>query len=106
MKDLIEALLIIQKYLKNPDSKYPTSCEHDTLYVCEVNLCDMSLEDVHKLYNLGFIPGSDDDYNIVKDTLGGEFACECSYDSISQEQWDLLKNELTDSFYSYRYGSC
>ena len=51
MKDLIEALQIFLKY-GNP--KYPTCCEHDTLYV----LCDpekVSQKDLHRLDALGFI---------------------------------------------------
>lgn len=106
MKDLIEALLILQKYLNNPDSEYPTSCEHDMLYVCDVNMKDIPVDDIHKLYDLGFLPGTDDDYNTIKNILGEDFVFYRKYGEISQEDWDKIKTEITNSFYSYRYGSC
>ena len=50
MDDLIEALQIFRKY---SDTKYPTNCEHDTLYV-DVNPELLSDEDIKKLDDLGF----------------------------------------------------
>lgn len=51
MDDLIAALTIFRKYT---DKKYPTGCEHDTLYVYGVPLEDVSAEDVARLDELGF----------------------------------------------------
>ena len=33
MDDLIKALIILNKYLEGYNKDYPTSCEHDALYV-------------------------------------------------------------------------
>jgi hypothetical protein len=58
MEQLIEALQIFLKY-KN--SKYPTHCEHDVLYIMEVSKEDVSPEDVRKLKKLGFFWSKDED---------------------------------------------
>ncbi len=50
--DLIKAFKIFRKY-GNP--KWPTGCEHDTLYVY-INPEEVSEEDKEKLDNLGFAP--------------------------------------------------
>ena len=52
MEDLIKALQILLKY-GNP--KYPTVCEHDILYIVGIDLEKISIEDITKLENLGFI---------------------------------------------------
>jgi len=57
MKDLLEAFEIFNKYI--PDKKYPTHCEHDTLYV----LCPpskLSETDLARVKELGFIPSVND----------------------------------------------
>lgn len=51
MKDLIEALLIFQKYL--PKDGYPTWCEHDVLHVC-CSSTIVSNDDMLRLETLGF----------------------------------------------------
>ena len=56
MKDLIEAFNIFLKY-GNPD--YPTHCEHDCLYVCDIDPEKVSAEDIKKLDDLGFMPDDD-----------------------------------------------
>ena len=33
MKDLIEALKLLWSCLKDPNTKWPTACEHDMLYI-------------------------------------------------------------------------
>lgn len=57
MKDLIEALTILSKYLDGDSyhSGHPTHCEHDILHV----YVDQSVsdEDKDKLDELGFHPG-------------------------------------------------
>lgn len=53
MNDLIKALLIFQKYLKE-DASHPTHCEHDVLYITCVNYEDVSEEDREELKTLGF----------------------------------------------------
>ncbi len=52
MEDLIEALNIFLKYT---DTKYPTNCSHDELAIMDVNPNDVSMEDIIKLEELGFI---------------------------------------------------
>lgn len=56
MKDLIKALLILEHYT---DDRYPTGCEHNTLYVY-VDPASVSPEDIARLAELGFVPSSDD----------------------------------------------
>lgn len=61
MEDLIKALQIFLKY-GNP--KYPTHCEHDTLYV-DINPIFVSNEDKEKLEELGFKAAKEDDEEFV-----------------------------------------
>ena len=56
MEDLIEALRIFSKYT---DSKYPTKCEHEELYVNCVKPKDVTPEDLAELEKLGFVPFQD-----------------------------------------------
>lgn len=93
MEELIRALNIFSKYMKNDyHREFPTSCEHDVLYVCGVDLERMDVDTVQKLIELGFIPGSNDaDYD---------------WDNLTQEEWEIRRENLTDCFYSYKYGSC
>lgn len=58
MENLIKALTIISKYLEGYHKDYPTSCEHDVLYV-HVNYKKISQEDLIELDKLGFIPTED-----------------------------------------------
>ena len=98
MKDLIAALLIFARCLKKENAYAQIHCEHDVMYVCGVDMNKLSVDDVHKLYELGFIPGDgDSDYEICEDV---------DFETITQKEWDNIKNELTDCFYSYRFGSC
>lgn len=64
MEDLINALLIFQKYIKPEDLayKYPTACEHDALSV-NVNPDIVSVEDKTTLYKLGFFPSEYEGYS-------------------------------------------
>lgn len=63
MKELIEALTILGKYL---DTSYPTHCEHDVLMIPAVKWSDLSEEDAKRLNELGFHNSS-------------EFGCVCSF---------------------------
>lgn len=56
MNDLIKALLIFSKYTQE---EYPTSCTHDTLYICGVDKDNVSEEDIEELDNLGFFWSDD-----------------------------------------------
>lgn len=105
MKKLIEALQIIWKYMVNPDTNYPTSCEHDMLYVGKVDFNKIDGDTVRKLAELGFLPGLDDEYDIVEDILGHDFAITGDYTKITDEQWDSIKDNLYGVFRSYKYGS-
>lgn len=57
MEKLIEALQIFLKY-GNPD--FPTHCEHDCLWICDIEPSDVSEEDKKKLDELGFHEDEDD----------------------------------------------
>ena len=105
MNDLIEALNILSKYLKK-GKKFPTACEHDILYVCGIKMDEVTVEDVHRLYKLGFIPGNDDDdYKEIYDKEGN-YVGEIDLETIDQQTWDTVKNKLSNCFYSYKFGSC
>ena len=58
MEDLIKALIILNKYLEGYNKDYPTSCEHDALYV-QVDYTKISQEDLNELQILGFFPCED-----------------------------------------------
>lgn len=51
MKDLIKALKIFLKY-GNPD--WPTHCEHDVMFIVDIQKKDVSKKDRKKLKKLGF----------------------------------------------------
>jgi len=107
MKDLIKALTILQSFLKNPDTKYPTACEHDVLYVCSIDFNKITANDIHTLSELGFFPGSDEDADIfIKYNDDGEYIGEIDLNTISEETWNSIKGDLTNCFRSYRFGSC
>ena len=56
MEDLIEALRIFLKYA-NPHN--PTHCEHDELWIVDVDPDKVSDEDKARLDELGFFPSED-----------------------------------------------
>ena len=61
MDDLIEALTILRRYLKNTNSLSPLHCEHDELTVCDVFASDVSMADGKRLSELGFFADADND---------------------------------------------
>lgn len=94
MEELIRALNIFSKYMKNDyHREFPTHCEHDVLYVCGVDLERMDVDTVQKLIDLGFNPGSTEDTDYY-------------WDNFTQEEWEIRRENLTDCFHSYKYGSC
>lgn len=107
MKDLIEALTILLKYMIDPDNRWPTACEHDMMFVWGVDIKKVTVEDVRKLSTLGFMPGFDYvDFEYVDKTLGHDFAIEGTFENVTPEQWDMVKGNLSNCFHSQRYGSC
>jgi len=54
MKDLIEALQIIQKYMGDKDEYAPVHCEHDVFMICCVDPELISEDDLERLDKLGF----------------------------------------------------
>ena len=65
MKDLIEALTILAKYM-DPEQKWPTACDHDVLYVCHIEPEDVSEEDTKRLDELGFFPSDEGGFQSYK----------------------------------------
>ena len=61
MEDLIKALTIFMKYLDDKNDHTPTHCEHDELWVVDVNREDVLFEDHDELERLGFHWDEDDD---------------------------------------------
>lgn len=107
MKDLIAALLIIQDCLKDPNNQWPTACDHDILYVCGVDFNLVTPDMLHQLDKLGFLPGSDEDADIINQYDEKDDYCgSIDFSTIDQETWDTIKDDLTDCFRSYRFGSC
>lgn len=101
MEDLIKALQILWKFFKNPENKWPTACDHDILYVGEVDMSKIDGETVRELSKLGFIPCLDSDYRYVREELGDNFV----FSEITDEQWENIKGYLYGVFHSYRFGS-
>lgn len=62
MDDLIEALTILRKYLPETPGRCPTHCEHDVLYIMDVDPGDVSAEDLARLDTLGFFDGGEDGF--------------------------------------------
>lgn len=56
MDDLIEALNIFRKY---SNEKYPCVCEHETLYIHGADPEKMSVKDIERLEELGFVVEED-----------------------------------------------
>jgi len=56
LTQLIEALTILKKY-GDPDR--PTHCEHDTLYICDIDPAAVSNEDRQRLMALGIFDSGD-----------------------------------------------
>lgn len=56
MKELIEALQIMNKYY---DGSGPTHCEHDILTICGVDPEKVSKVDIERLDDLGFFVGDE-----------------------------------------------
>lgn len=79
MEDLIKALQIFSKY-GNP--KYPTACEHDTLYIVGIEPEKISDEDKKELDKLGFI---------------------VQIEGVYDEENDYTPED--SEIFSYRYGS-
>ena len=92
MKDLIKALTILQKYM-DENNQFPTSCEHDVLYVHGVNFEHMDINTAKEILDCGFIPGSE---------------CDTIHDwgNMTEEFWKKLKEDLSPCCFSYKYGSC
>lgn len=59
MNELIEALTILYKYM-SVETKYPTMCEHEILYVFGVDK-EVSEEDKKRLEKFGFSPNENHD---------------------------------------------
>lgn len=57
MENLVKAFQIFSKYSRD---EYPTSCEHDVMYV-HVSPSVVSPDDRAELDKLGFYPSEDDD---------------------------------------------
>jgi hypothetical protein len=58
MEDLIEALRIFKKYVKD-DWPFPFHCEHDILMIGDVEPFKVSEEDTKRLDELGFFVSSE-----------------------------------------------
>ncbi len=52
MEDLIKALQIFATYTQ---TRHPTHCEHDVLYIMDVSRGEMSTEDIQAVEKLGFL---------------------------------------------------
>lgn len=64
MEDLIKALTMFLKY-GNP--AYPTHCEHDELWIMDIDPADVSVEDIAELDRLGFhVDEYDDSFKSYK----------------------------------------
>jgi hypothetical protein len=107
MDKLIEALQFIKQFMMNPDNEFPTACEHEILYVCDVDLSKMTAEDVRKLHKLGFMVGDRENDNYCLSDEDGIYTNEYfDPDEITEEQWKKLRDNIDTCVSSYKYGSC
>ena len=107
MKDLIEALKLLWPCLKDPNTKWPTACEHDMLYICGIIMDKVDAVLVHKLAKLDFMPGSDEDYRYTSIyNEDNEYEGDVDFEHIDEDTWNNMKHEITNCFRSYRFGSC
>ncbi len=53
-----------------PETKWPTHCEHDILFVCGVKCEEISKEDEARLAHLGFYPNEDDETSYISTRFG------------------------------------
>ena len=95
MNDLIEALKLLWPCLENPNTKWPTACEHDVMYICGVDMSKVDAALVRKLDVLGFFPGSE-----------GDCVGDVEFERIDDETWNNMKDDIMNCFRSYRFGSC
>lgn len=111
MKELIEALQYLLKFIKNPE-EHLVACEHDIMRIWDVDVKAMTLDDVKKLESLGFIVGDSeyDDYYIWgKDGKRTDRQFDLSSlcdDEMTEADWEAVKDQLSECVSSYRYGSC
>lgn len=61
MDDLIEALEIFKRYQSGYNLEYPTHCQHYELWVCGVDVGDLTKDEIQKLDKIGFFWDSDDE---------------------------------------------
>lgn len=101
MKDLIEALQIMMRYMVDADNQWPTQCEHDVLYVWGFDMKRIPFEDVMRLMDLSFLPGFED-YSVFEEVMGDDYNC----DKMTEEQWNQIRGNIHGCFYSFRFGSC
>lgn len=101
MNDLIEALQIFLKYIQRPDSYAPTACEHDDFIVAGIDFDNMTVKDLKRLNELGFLVGCDDDWCEELD--------DC-YDKAENGEWQTLIDYAIENglgcMHSFRFGSC
>jgi hypothetical protein len=67
LTDLIEALQIMNKY---GDSEYPIQCEHDVMYICGIEVEDISKEDLKELEQLGFFESQENPGQLISTKFG------------------------------------
>ena len=113
MRKLIEALQYLLKFMKTPDEPC-VSCEHDIMRIWEIDVESMTLDDVKKLDAFGFMVGDAefDDYKIddgkICDEDGNPIEL-YGWDediSVTEEQWNRIRESLSSCVSSYKYGSC
>mgnify|MGYP003971689971 FL=1 len=64
---LIKALQIFRKY-GNP--QWPTHCEHDTLYIADIDPDEVSADDIEELEELGFLVDEDGEGGFISYRFG------------------------------------
>lgn len=108
MKQLIEALQYMLKFIKNPEERL-VACEHDIMRIWDVDVKAMTLDDVKKLYALGFNVGDteyDDYYIWDEDGNRTDRQFDLYDDEMTEADWEAVKDQLSECVSSYYYGSC
>lgn len=60
MDDLIAALNILRKYLPDTNKLNPTNCQHDVMWIMDVDPDDVTDADRDRLADLGFLDSGEE----------------------------------------------
>lgn len=99
-KEFIQGLHILEKY---ETDRTDLGASHDKIYVCNVNIKAIPVEEIRKLAELGFYPGDDEEDRgeILQDEGFDIEPDDFDIEKVTEEQWNCLKEIIDNDFYYY-----